>query len=71
MGEGGQGNAEGRVSSERASRLLTEEAECEGGMQRRDTGSEKALMEVGGKLSVEEEEWEERSGPESRPMRKE
>lgn len=46
---------EGRVSSDRSSKLLTEKAEREGGMQRRDTGREKALMEVGGKLNVEEE----------------
>lgn len=47
---------EGRVSSDRSSGLLTEKAEREGGMQRRGTGREKALMEVGGKLTVEEEE---------------
>lgn len=39
-------------------------------MQRRDTGREKALMEVGGKLNVEEEQ-EERSGLESGLMKKE
>lgn len=54
-----------RVSSDRSSKLLTDKAQREGGMQRRETGREKALMEVGGKLSVEEEEYEERSGLES------
>lgn len=46
---------EERVSSDRSCKLLTEKAEREGGMQRRETGSEKALMDVGGKLTVEEE----------------
>lgn len=39
-------------------------------MQRRETGREKALMEVGGKLSVEEE-YEQRSGLESGLVKKE
>lgn len=56
--------AEWRVSSDGGSERLTDKAEREGGVQRRETGSEKALMEVGGKLSAEEE-YEERSGLES------
>lgn len=61
---------EGRVSSDRSSERLTDKAQREGGMQRRETGREKALMEVGGKLSVEED-YEERSGPESGLVKKE
>lgn len=59
---------EGRVSSDRSGKLLTDKAEREGGMQKRETGSETALMEVGGKLSVEE--YEERSGLESGHVKK-
>lgn len=58
------------VSSDRSSKLLTDKAQREGGMQRRETGREKVLMEVGGKLSVEEE-YEKRSGLESGLVKKE
>lgn len=55
MGGWSRGTVEGRVSSDRSSKRLAEKAEREGGMQTQDTGREKALMEVGGKLNVEEE----------------
>lgn len=46
-------------SSDGSSKLRTDKAEREGGVQGRETGSEKVLMEAGGKPSVEEE-YEER-----------
>lgn len=66
-----RGQRGGRVSSDRTNKLLTEKAECEGGMQRRSTG--RAGEGVDGRRW--EDEWwrevEERSGLESGLMKKE